>query len=114
MEKEVAALVAVSVGQRQVQCAVVVVVDPFDAVIASVQQALAGQDLFKPAVAEIAVEQIDGNLLARLAFIMGDEEVQPAVIVVVAPGRRHGVAAVIQPGLGRDFGKRPVAVIAVQ
>ena len=45
---------------------------------------------------------------------MGDEEVQPAVIVVVAPGRRHGVAAVIQPGLGRDFGKRPVAVIAVQ
>ena len=51
--------------------------------------------------------------VARL-LLAGDEEVEPAIVVVVGPGRRVGIERLVQPGLGRHVGESSAAVVAEQ
>src|SRR3546814_1570175 len=75
----------VSARYRKIERAVAVIVDPLDAMIGDVERRPGGQDIHEPLAAEIAVEAVRGLLRALLAGIGGDEKVEPAVIVIVAP-----------------------------
>ena len=70
-------------------------------------QAGLGGDLLERAVAPVVIQPV-GLLLAA------DEQVEPAVVVVIGPGRRVGVDRVEQPGLLGDVGERAIAVVAEQ
>ena len=93
--------VAVQVVEEQVGIAVVVVVDPGAALAEACRLALhagLGGDLLERAVALVVIETV-GLLLAA------DEQVEPAVVVVIGPGRGVGIDRVQQPGLLGDVGE---------
>ena len=98
------ALVVVQPGEpahavdEEVRIAIVVIVDPGAALVellAFAVDAGLGGDLFECAVAAIVIQPV-GLLFA------GDEEVEPAVVVVIGPGGRVGVDGLEQAGFLRD------------
>ena len=98
------------VVQEQVGKAVVVVVDPGAALAEFLHlfiDAGPGGDFLERAVAAIAIQPV-GLPLA------GDEQVDPAVVVVVGPGGRVGIDRVEQAGLLGDVGEAAVAVVPQQ
>ena len=93
--------IAGQVVEEQVGIAVVVVVDPGAALAEPLRLALhagPGGDLLERAVAPVVIEAV-GLALA------GDEEVEPAVVVVVGPGGGVGIDRVEQAGFLGDVGE---------
>ena len=95
------------VVEEQVGKAVVVVVDPGAALAEFLKlfvDAGLGGDFLERAVAAIAIQPV-GLPLA------GDEQVDPAVVVIVGPGRRVGIERVEQARFLGDVGEAAVAVV---
>src|SRR5262249_59381253 len=64
-------------------------------------------DLAEGAVVLVVVERADAELVA-------DEQVRPAIVVVIGPGSGQTPGAVMDAGGGADLGERAVAVVVVQ
>ncbi|MNV68573.1 hypothetical protein D3C71_1614340 [compost metagenome] len=60
------------------------------------------------------VQQVQRRLRPRLAFIGGDEQVEMAVVVIVAPGRADRVSVIVDTGFGGDFAEGAIAVVSIQ
>src|SRR4029077_4691458 len=54
----------------------------------------------------IVVEQ-----LIVLSVAVGDEQIDPSIVIVIRPGNRPRSAEIVDNTTGRDFGKRPIALI---
>ena len=61
----------------------------------------------KGAVAAVVIQPVGLSLT-------GDEQVEPAVIIVIGPGRRIGIDRLQQAGFGSHVGEAAIAVIAQQ
>src|SRR3546814_7861405 len=96
----------VSACHREIERAVAVIVDPLDAVVRDIERGAGGQDVFEALAAEVAVEAVRGLLRARLAGVGGDEEIEPAVIVEIAPSGADGMIILRETELRRDILER--------
>jgi hypothetical protein len=101
------------VGDEQIQQPVVVVIDPgggyrphFLAGVSAAAHAGLRRHIGKRAIA-VVVEEL-------VAVDVGDEDVGPAVVIIVADGNAHAVTGAGQPGLFGDVGERQVAVVVEQ
>ena len=101
------------VRDKQIDIAVVVVVDParahrpcWLAQRARAREACNARDVSKRAVAVIAIKKVP--------VYAGDKEVFVAVVVVVAHGHAHAVSLPLQAGLFRDIGEGAVAIVAIE
>ena len=96
--------------EEQVGITVVVVVDP-GATLAELRgvalHARLGGDFLKRTVTLVAIETVGLPLAA-------DEQVDPAVVVVIGPGRGVGIDRVHHPRLLGDVGKAAGAVVSQQ
>src|SRR3546814_15341813 len=114
MEEEMAAGRGVSACHREIERAVAVIVDPLDAVVRDIERGAGGQDVFEALAAEVAVEAVRGLLRARLAGVGGDEEIEPAVIVAIAPSGADRMIILRETDLRRDILGVAVALVAVE
>ncbi len=55
-----------------------------------------------------------GQAVEMEVDVVGDHQVDEAVVVVVAEGRAGGIAIVAHAGFGRDVGKCAVAIVAIE
>src|ERR1700727_910489 len=56
----------------------------------------------------------DGRIVGIELYVTGNEEVEEAIVVVIAPGRARRPAAESDSGLFRDVGKRTVMIVVVE
>ena len=102
--------VAVHIVDEQVRIVVVVEVDPVGTLAehdGSCSHTGPGGDVLERPVAAVVIQAV-GLVFAE------DEDVEPAVVVVVRPARRRGIDRTLQPRLLRDVAEFAVAVVPQQ
>ena len=114
VKQEMAAGRGVSARYRKIERAVAVIVDPLDAMIGDVERRSGGQDVLEALAAEVAVEAVRGLLCARLAGVGGDEKVEPAVIVIVAPCGADGMIVLGETEVRCDVLEAAITLVAVE
>src|SRR3546814_12550018 len=82
--------------------------------IGDVERRPGGQDIGEPFAAEIAIEAIRGLLRARLADVSGDEKIEPAVIVIVAPCGADGMIVLGETEVRCDVLEAAITLVAVE